>query len=133
MERCKLCKKKPKLKRRVNCEGLVFCSDDCYEEFDNSPNDMDHPYIDDYDAIRFEYIEWTKSYEQELCNAKSIDGKPIKEELLEGIESVIDEFSDYMRLKGEDGVFSKEIYNYLMELEALQIVIKDWKLEKTIK
>lgn len=116
MNRCKVCKKKPKLERRVNCEGFVFCSDDCYEEYDDSPNDAEHPYIDDYDAIRFEYMEWTKGYEQDLCNAISIDGKPNTEELLEGIKSVIEEFADYLRLEGKDGVFSKEIYYYLMEI-----------------
>ncbi|MCD8510035.1 MAG: hypothetical protein LRY73_09315 [Bacillus sp. (in: Bacteria)] len=54
VKRCKVCRKKPRLERRVNNEGVVFCSDDCYEKFENSPNDMDHPYIDDYDAVRFE-------------------------------------------------------------------------------
>ena len=39
MNRCKVCKKKPKLECRVNFEGFVFCLDDCYEEYDDSPND----------------------------------------------------------------------------------------------
>jgi hypothetical protein len=66
MKRCAVCKKKPKLDRSVNCEGIIFCSDDCYEAYENSPNDNDHPYIDDYDYIRFEYSEWMKEYEKEL-------------------------------------------------------------------
>ena len=60
MKRCKVCRKKPSLERRVNSEGVVLCSDDCYDDFDGEHNDNDHPYIDDYDAVRFEYIEWMK-------------------------------------------------------------------------
>lgn len=133
MKRCKVCRKKPGIQRRVNCEGIVFCSDDCYEEFDDSPNDNDHPYIDDYDALRFEYIEWMKSYEDDLYQSVS-KGSPSKEELLESIDSLFDEFGDYYRLEGNDGVFSQECYQYLLAFEELYDLIKNWQPdEKELK
>ncbi|MGO4889953.1 hypothetical protein ACJ2A9_19590 [Anaerobacillus sp. MEB173] len=128
MKRCKVCRRKPKLERRVNCEGILFCSDDCYEDYENSSNDFSHPYIDDYEAVRFEYIEWMKDYEDDLYKYW-LYGKPKKEDLIEGIESVIEEFYDYYRLEGTDGVFSQEIYHYLLQLEDLQKVIANWKVD----
>ncbi|WP_075983683.1 hypothetical protein [Bacillus massilinigeriensis] len=133
MKRCKVCRKKPGIERRVDCDGIVFCSDDCYEKFDNSPNDNDHPYIDDYDAVRFEYIEWMKNYENDLYG-NIIFGTPKKADLLEGIESVIDEFGDYYSLEGNDGIFSEEIYHYLLALEELHSLIENWQPdEKELK
>lgn len=58
MKRCKVCRKKPKLERKMNCEGIVFCSDECYDLFDDSPNDFKHPYIEDYEAARRIYGDW---------------------------------------------------------------------------
>ena len=83
MKRCKVCRKKPRIERRVNNEGIVFCSDECYEEFDDSPNDNDHPYIDDYEGLRFEYIYLMCDYEGKLyesCLENTV--KSIKVELL---------------------------------------------------
>ncbi|MDG4658340.1 hypothetical protein P6P90_15885 [Ectobacillus antri] len=133
MKMCKVCRKKPRLGRRVNNEGILFCSDDCYEAFEDSPNDMDHPYIDDYDAVRFEYMEWTGRYEQKLMSAAGRNLQAVKEELVEGIESVIEEFRDYVSLEGTDGVFSAEIYEYLQELENLTVVIERWTPGKRSK
>lgn len=129
MKRCKVCRKKPRLARRVNAEGIVFCSDDCYEEFDGSPSDHNHPYIDDYDAVRFEYMEWMKTYEDDLYDFWFL-GAPSRNDLLEGIESVLEEFDDYYRLEGSDGVFSLEIYHYLLRFEELHAIIADWKPDK---
>ena len=106
MKRCKVCRNKPRLERRVNCEGIVFCSDDCYEGFDGSDNDFGHPYIDHYDAIRFEYIEWMKNYEKDLHKNIFQFGNPKKQEIIENIESVLEESADYYALEGNDGIFS---------------------------
>lgn len=126
VKRCKVCSKKPRLEKRVNNEGVVFCSDDCYEEYEDSPNDFDHPYIDDYEAIRFEYIEWMKDYENQLYSYW-LNGQPKKGELEETIDEIIDDYYDYYRLEGSDGVFSEEIYHYLLAFKELQKIIKGWE------
>ncbi|GLI84665.1 hypothetical protein ANABIO32_23760 [Rossellomorea marisflavi] len=113
MTKCIECKKKIGLYLRVNNEGIPFCSDECYEGVDNSPDDRDHPYIDDYDAIRWEYIACTNQYDSEA-------GEEEIEALQERIESALDEFWEYTALEGGDGVFSREIYRYYwQELEEL--------------
>lgn len=112
MERCNVCKKPPALERRVNNEGLVFCSDGCYETFDGSPHDHDHPYIDAYDAVRWAFIGCLNTYDP-------AGSKEQKRALQERIEAALEEFADFEGLGGEDGVFSREIYQYLMGLEEL--------------
>ena len=90
MKRCKVCRKKTGMERRVNNEGIVFCSDECYEEFDDSLNDNDHPYIDDYEALRFEYIHLMQYYEGNLyesCFERTLKSKKV--ELLELIDSLM--------------------------------------------
>ena len=66
MKRWKVCNKKPKLDRRVSCNGIVFCSDKCYDQYDDSLNDFEHPYVNDYDAVSFEYMVWMRGYENQL-------------------------------------------------------------------
>lgn len=123
----------PRIERRVNCEGVLFCSDDCYEEYSESPNDNNHPYIDDYDAIRFEYIEWMKNYEDDLYKCW-LYGTPKKEDLVESIDDLFEEFYDYYRLEGSDGVLSEEIYHYLLEFEELRVLIMNCEVdEKELK
>ncbi|WP_066173615.1 hypothetical protein [Bacillus marinisedimentorum] len=128
MKRCKICRKKPRIERRVNSKGVLFCSDDCYEEYEDLHDDMDHPYIDDYEAVRFEYIEWMKRYEDDLYKYW-LYGFPRKKDLIEKIDDLIDEFYDYYRLEGADGVFSEEIYNYLLAIEELKEVIAEWEAD----
>lgn len=128
MKRCKVCRKKPRIEKKVNCEGVLFCSNDCYEEYDDSPNDIDHPYIDDYDAVRFEYIQWMKNCENKLYGYW-LYGYPSKEHLIENINDFMDEFYDYYRLEGTDGIFSSEIYNYLLAFEDLKVFIENWEVD----
>ncbi|KXH80645.1 hypothetical protein [Sporosarcina sp. HYO08] len=125
MKRCKNCKRKPGFEKRVNCEGVLFCSDDCYEEYEGSSNDYDHPYIDDYEAIRFEYIEWMKHYENDLYEGR-LEGICKKQVITESIDFLIDEFYDYDRLEGADGVFSAEIYHHLLAFEDLKSKVIHW-------
>ncbi len=129
MKRCKICRKKPRIERRVNSKGILFCSDDCYEEYDDLPDDMYHPYIDDYEAVRFEYIEWMKGYEDDLYKYW-LYGFPRKKNLIERIDDLIDEFYDYYRLEGADGIFSEEIYKYLLAFGELKGVIADWEVDE---
>ncbi|MFD1039337.1 hypothetical protein ACFQ3N_13175 [Virgibacillus byunsanensis] len=128
MKRCKVCKKKPRIRRRVNNEGILFCSDDCYEEFEDSPNDMGHPYIDDYEAIRYEYIQWIKNYVDNLYKYW-LYGAPRKEDLTERIDDLLGEYIDFYGLEGQDGVFSVEIYNYLIDFEQLQEEIQNFEVD----
>ncbi|MRH41536.1 hypothetical protein GH741_02470 [Aquibacillus halophilus] len=133
MKRCKVCRKKPRIRRRVNNEGILFCSDDCYEEFEDSPDDIDHPYINDYEAIRYEYIQWMNNYVDDLY-MYWLYGAPKKESLLEQIDDLLGEFIDFYALEGQDGVFSAEIYNYLIDFEQLQKEIRNFEVdEKELK
>lgn len=127
-ERCIVCGNVIGLEKRVNIAGEVFCSDRCYEKHNHAVDDFSHPYIDDYDMIRLEYIWWMENFENELYRGYET-GEPEKEELLEDLDVLFDEFYDYYRLEGEDGIFSQEIYRYLLELEGLRKTIEKWEPE----
>ncbi|TAA73387.1 hypothetical protein [Planococcus salinarum] len=62
MKMCKVCRKKPRIERRVDSDGNVFCSDECFGEFEGGPDDFSHPYIDDYDMLRIAYMDWMENY-----------------------------------------------------------------------
>lgn len=128
MKYCKNCRKKPKLERRVNCEGVVFCSDDCYEEYGNSPNDNDHPYINDYDLLRLEYIEYMKNYKIDIYKSEFYR-YPKREDYVEDLAYYLESYLEYYLLEGMDGVFSAEIYNYLIELEDLKEVYMTYEVD----
>lgn len=137
MKRCKVCRKKPRMERRVDSMGNVFCSEDCFEEFEGGPDDSDHPYIDDYESMRRIYEEWMTNYEEDLH--KSIYfGYPKKSALIEWLDETLEPFSDYYQLEGQDGIFSTEIYHYMQELVKIQETIRSWepnnrKYEKWLK
>lgn len=126
MKRCKVCRKKPRIDRRVDSLGNVFCSEDCFEEFEGGPDDFDHPYIDDYESMRRIYEKWMMNYEVDLH--KSIFfGYPKKTDLIEWLDETLDPYWDYYRLEGQDGIFSAEIYHYMQQLVELQETIRNWK------
>ncbi|GKW45883.1 hypothetical protein [Planococcus sp. NCCP-2050] len=132
MKRCKVCRKKPKLERRMNCEGIVFCSDECYDLFDDSPNDFKHPYIEDYEAARRIYGDWAAHYEEDLYTNYWRSGSLKKEEMIQDIQESTDLFDTFYALAGSDGVFSKEIYHYLLAFEELQETITSWEMNTRI-
>ncbi|MTD32013.1 hypothetical protein [Planomicrobium sp. YIM 101495] len=126
MKRCKVCRKKPRLERRVDSDGNLFCSDGCFEVFEGGPDDFDHPYIDDYESIRRSYIDWEMSYEEDLH--KSVYFLyPKKADLIEWIDEMLEPYWGCYGLEGHDGVFSAEIYRYMQELLKIQEVIRDWE------
>ncbi|QHJ70129.1 hypothetical protein [Planococcus halotolerans] len=128
MKMCKVCRKKPRIERRVDSAGHVFCSDDCFEKFDDGPDDFSHPYIDDYDMLRIAYIDWMQNYESDLH--KSIYfGYPKKSDLLGWLDETMDPYWDYYGLAGSDGVFSEEIFFYIKELLGLQEIIREWQVD----
>lgn len=123
MKMCKVCKKKPRTERRIDSEGNVFCCEECFEIFEDGPDDTTHPYIDDYEAIRFAYTVWMQNYEEDLY--KSIYfGYPKKTDLLERIDDTIEPYWSYYGQGGDDRIFSAEIYNYMQQLLKLQKLIK---------
>lgn len=137
MKRCKVCRKKPRLERRVDSIGNVFCSDDCFDEFEGGPDDFDHPYMDDYESMRRIYSEWMMNYEEDLHKSMYL-GYPKKIDLIDWLEEALGPFWDYCRLEGRDGIFSAEIFQYMHELVKLQKTIRSWepdnrKYEKWVK
>lgn len=126
MKYCKVFKKTPKIERRVDSSGNVFCSDDCFEEFADGPDDFEHPYMDDYESMRRFYSDWLLHYEEDLHKSVYF-GYPKKADLIEWLDDTLEPFWDYYRLEGSDGIFSAEIYWYMKELVKLQDVIRDWE------
>lgn len=127
---CKYCNKEISYFYRVNLNGEYFCDDECYDEYfekheEDCPDDYAHPYIDDYLAIRFEYHEWL-NWESELSRVRNGGVWNAAEEMIESIDSVIEEFSDYLYSSGDDGIFSYEIYQYILKLEEIQSEIEQW-------
>lgn len=129
MKRCKVCRKKPRLKRRVNSDGVLFCSDFCYEKWDHPPGDYDHPYVNDYEMIRLDYMKWARSYEERLLEGY-FDGSTRPRYLIEELDEVVGEYDDYWRLEGRDGVYSAEIYSYLQKFEEIRVAIQNWKVDE---
>jgi hypothetical protein len=67
--KCINCRSKVDYQYRMNQHGDVFCDDDCYEAFfeeNDSCGDDGHPYIDDYESIRSNYIDWVENWENDL-------------------------------------------------------------------
>ncbi|MBM7706412.1 hypothetical protein JOD03_001315 [Chryseomicrobium aureum] len=128
MKRCKVCRKKPTIERRVNSEGVLFCSTDCYEEWEHPADDCDHPYVNDYEMIRLDYIKWAKNYIVRLYEG-FIYGYPSPRYLLEELDEVVEAYYQYRLLEGRDGIYSEEIHTYLLKFGELRAAIQSWKVE----
>ena len=129
MKRCKICRKKPRLKRRINSDGVLFCSDACYEKWEHPLGDYDHPYVNDYEMIRLDYMKWARSYEERLLEGY-FDGSINPRYLIEELDEVVDEYYDYWLLEGRNGVYSAEIYSYLQKFEEIRVAIQNWKVDE---
>lgn len=131
--RCKNCGFTVDAMYKVNQLGNVFCGDDCYEEFwvksDDPPDDTVHPYIDDYECIRLEYIDYLENWESDL-NAAPPEKLLLKiDDILDAMDTLFDEYFDYYLTEGDDGVFAHEIYSYLLKFDKLQKQIIQWHPE----
>ena len=124
---CIQCQREVDETYRVNEDGEYFCSDDCYEAVPN--DDDDHPYIDAYEDVRSNYIDWLLHWESDLEK----DPKPLElaVEMNGKIDEVFDAYWDFYRSQGDDGVFAHEIYMYLLKFEDLQKEILQWRPSNT--
>ena len=129
---CVYCLKEAGEEYRVDSEGTLFCSDDCHDEYtaaeeSDAPEDFSHPYIDTYEMIRFNYIDWLHHWESDLEKAYEENPKFDASRFTEDIDDLINAHFDFYRTEGDDGVFAKEIYNYLLKFEDLQKKIRAWR------
>ncbi|WP_088006077.1 hypothetical protein [Indiicoccus explosivorum] len=131
---CIYCLKEAGAEYRVNAAGVVFCSDECYENYmenqPDTPDDVSHPYIDTYELIRFHYIDWLRNWESDLEKVRFNNPQGKADEMNDTIDEIIDAHGDFVRAEGDDGVFAKEIYRYVLKFEELQKQILDWRPER---
>ena len=113
---------------RVNERGDVFCGDDCYEDYlDDTCNDSLHPYIDDYEMKRSNYLDWLENWESDIVSVSKRNYLLKIDEMLDAIDNVYVSYWDYYKTEGDDGVFAREIYFYLLKFEDLQNSIFQWR------
>lgn len=131
---CNYCGSLAGARYRVNSKGQAFCDDDCYDEYieenEDAPNDFDHPYIDDYESIRSNYLDWLDNWETDLEKEQKNKGLFKVDEILDLIDEVYEDYWDYYQNEGDDGVFAREIYQYLLKFQQLQrdILIRGSKI-----
>jgi hypothetical protein len=130
---CEFCNSEVKDHYRVNQLGNNFCNDDCYDEFientDQPHDDSSHPYIDDYELMRSNYLDWLEHWESDLSPYNGGKLALKKGEMIETIDEVFEEYWDYYISEGDDGVFAKEIYFYLLKFEDLKKRISEYQLD----
>ena len=132
---CLFCSKEVNEKYRVNECGDVFCHDDCYNPYYESHecHDKIHPYIDDYELIRSNYLDWLENWEidinvdPECCNLQHH-----ADDILDKIDEVYEAYGDYLYTEGDDGVFAREIYLYLLKFQDLQKEILRWRPQREV-
>lgn len=135
MKTCLYCDKKTTDRYRVNEFGDMFCEDDCYEKYyeenDIKCTDRNHPYIDDYEAIRRVYFDWSDHWEDEIIER----GKNFQSSVDEVIDLIVEEMEaywDYYMKQGDDGVFAQEIYGYYTKFQHLHRKILKWRPERDV-
>lgn len=116
---------------RVNQNGEYFCTDNCYDKYTednvNSPNDSNHPYIDIYENIRSAYIDWLHNWEEELEKSYPDNPQYKADEVNDQIDEILHKHNDFYITKGDDGIFSQEIFLYLIKFKKLQKDILVWR------
>ncbi len=135
---CKHCLQEVDERYRRNQFGDVFCDDDCYDNYyeinDIECDDCSHPYIDDYEGIRSNYLDWLENWENDLnklSHHENLQYEVFK--MLDTIDEVYDAYWDYYKTEGDDGVFAREIYLYLLKFEELQKEIVQWRPEQHLR
>jgi hypothetical protein len=125
---CKQCAQEINEKYIVAADGELFCSEDCLDNFMES-NDISyapHPYEDQYLSIRRDYIELLENWEERLSSTENYLEAEV-DEIYEEIDKSIEEYYDFIRSEGDDGVYAWEIYQYTRKLKDLQQKIFAWR------
>ena len=112
--------------------GDVFCHDDRYNPYYESHecHDKIHPYIDDYELIRSNYLDWLENWEidinvdPECCNLQHH-----ADDILDKIDEVYEAYGDYLYTEGDDGVFAREDLFILTKISGF--AKRDFALETT--
>ena len=132
---CLFCGKEPDETYRVNEYGDVFCHDDCYENYYESHecSDTIHPYMDDYESIRRTYLEWLEDWENDVdLDPENHNLQYHVDAILDRIDEVYEAYFDYYFTEGDDGVFAREIYLYLLKFQDLQKEILLWRPHREV-
>ena len=132
---CLFCGKETDENYRVNEYEDVFCDDDCYNNFYETHECKDtlHPYIDDYESIRSNYLDWLENWENDInvdpeCNNLQHHA----DDIFDKIDEVYEAYGDFLYTEGDDGVFAREIYLYLLKFQDLQKEILRWRPNREI-
>jgi hypothetical protein len=132
---CLFCGKVVDEKYRVNEYGDVFYNDDCYNHFyeTHECKDILHPYIDDYESIRSNYLDWLENWEHDInVDPERNNLQYHADDILDKIDEVYEAYRDFLYTEGDDGVFAREIYSYLRKFQDLQQKILLWRPEREI-
>ncbi|WP_080831878.1 hypothetical protein [Cohnella massiliensis] len=125
---CIHCKKEYDEKYIIDAKGNRYCSEDCMEQYMEA-NDISfppYPYEDTYLMLRNSYIELLDGWESTL-NRATIDLEDAVDELMEEIDSLIEDHYDFILSEGDDGPYAWEIYQYTNKLKELQQRIFAWR------
>jgi hypothetical protein len=111
---CVYCKKEPDERYIIDMTGVLYCSEDCLEQFiDEQDTSLDpHPYEDTYLMLRNAYIELLDHWEETLKQANE-NLEDAVDELLGEIDELIDEHADFIRAEGDDGSRATEANIFL--------------------
>jgi len=131
--KCIHCQNDAGITYRINHNGDLFCSDECYETYMNTIdtfNDHGHPYIDQYESIRRAYLDWFTNWQTDLEEAYPDHPLLLADKMNDQIDEIMNQYVDFYWTKGDDGPFAHEIYQYLKKFEQLQKEILNWRPER---
>lgn len=105
----------------IDIEGEQFCSEDCLESYkeghhltyDALPNE------DTYLMLRREYINLLYNWE-DVLNKETTHLECAMDEMLEEIDKLIDDNTDFLDAEGHDGPYALEIYQYTLKMREFQ-------------
>ncbi|MEF2244235.1 hypothetical protein [Paenibacillus sp. IITD108] len=125
---CTQCKKEMDERYIIDAKGTIYCSEDCMDQYmeERESSYDSHPYEDTYLILRRGYIDLLDHWEDTL-NKEKINLELLVDELLEEIDELIDDHSDFIRAEGDDGPYAWEIYQYTLKLRELQKYILAWR------